>query len=386
MSQCFVIDLDISKKSILEFGDKPLLFDTLLSQAKTLAFNIKQQLEAANINSFIEFSGYKGYHVWIVYEKPQHIPDTWEIIQRILRPVFRPSPINIEYIPSLEINSEELMKIPYSYHETTLHQSVFIDENGAPVSDLVKAIGYIKVNPSIDKFALDPQENFLNSDALADKIESSGNDEIFCENEVSDTLSGVIRGCPLIARLIEKAVSEHYLTHYERNALLYVFGHIKETGIPFLHKTFSNLINYNQDITQGFIDRLQSKPVSCEKLKLRFPHLSELCSCKFTTNPHCYPSPVLHALAVKDGSATIPDYIDLAMARDSLIALDDANQLDRLTEKMLVLSRQKNQTESEIHILSETLTDMFSKNKTSECSTPYGRLMLRNGEWLIKVM
>ena len=98
--------------------------------------------------------------------------------------------------------------------------------------------------------------------------------------------------------LVNKSMSTGYLTHFERLSILNVFGHLGEDGKEFVHKVMSYTINYQYNVTQGFINRIMEKPVSCVKLREQYKLVSSEygCNCAFKRTKNCYPSPVIHAL------------------------------------------------------------------------------------------
>jgi len=63
-----VFDIDINKEIILRYGDDGNMFDTLFAKTKETAINIQKRIKELDVTGYIEFSGYKGYHVWVFWE------------------------------------------------------------------------------------------------------------------------------------------------------------------------------------------------------------------------------------------------------------------------------------------------------------------------------
>ena len=99
----------------------------------------------------------------------------------------------------------------------------------------------------------------------------------------SDAVRAVMVSCNLIRYLCQKAKTVHYLNHYERLSILYVFGHLGEEGKEFIHKVMSFTLNYSYQVTQKFVLKCPEKPISCLKLREQYKQISaEIgCSCGF---------------------------------------------------------------------------------------------------------
>lgn len=73
--------------------------------------------------------------------------------------------------------------------------------------------------------------------------------------------------CPLIAKLAEKAKTEHHLTHPERLFILQEFSYFGEEGRQEVHEIMSNCGDYSESYTQKMIDDLMKvgrKPITCK--------------------------------------------------------------------------------------------------------------------------
>ena len=205
---------------------------------------------------------------------------------------------------------------------------------------------------------------------------------------VPDAIRAVCDNCALIGAIIDRARNENYLTHFERNALLYVFGHIYDGWREFLHSVISNCINYNFEVTEGFISRIKENPVSCGKLKLRFSEkYGGVCGeCVFEDYPLFYPSPVIHALRISADAAAKPLLNDNVSRLAEIAKASDFIRLNSLAEKLLEVSKRKRDAEKDFRICCEELEEIFEAKGITEYEASVGKLIHNNGEWLIKVV
>lgn len=70
-------------------------------------------------------------------------------------------------------------------------------------------------------------------------------------------------------------------------------------------------LNYQYNVTEKHIRKIPEKPVSCIKLRSQYKQITAEygCSCNFKCSQNCYPSPVLHVIALSNDvepNITIP--------------------------------------------------------------------------------
>ena len=125
-----VVDIDIKKEV---HGDPQFNLETwkarLLQQAQTVKNRFKQH----GMTSYIEFSGFKGYHVWIFFDTPVNAG----IVQHGLRSIFKDmtavdTGIDWELFPKQSQVSKgslgNLVKGPLGYHHKAKRNSEFVDK------------------------------------------------------------------------------------------------------------------------------------------------------------------------------------------------------------------------------------------------------------------
>jgi uncharacterized protein (UPF0335 family) len=166
---------------------------------------------------------------------------------------------------------------------------------------------------------------------------------------------------------------------------LYVLGHLKDEGAAVLHYIIGHCINYDPIITDSFIEKIREFPVSCEKLKLRFPKYKEYCICDFSDYPLYYPSPVIHAIKAESHEVTEPYYINQNQNIEKLHMLSQKERIDNIANRMFEHLKEKKRIEQEIKCYQEELEDIYEKNQLNEYDVSIGKLIRVNERWMIRI-
>lgn len=374
-SEIFVIDIDIPKEILIkiEFNQKQI--EVLLKKLKAIALNITEKLRMYNLKSYIEFSGYKGYHIWMFMNGAVSIENIWKLINDILKDVsFRH--VNFECFPSEDGEMEQLIKIPLSVNLKSDIKSYFIDDNGKRAVDQLKFIKNIEKN-DISRLP----------DRIATHVKKFNKTENKDLNnfEIPEYIKNILDNCHIINCLCNKALENNYLNYYERNAILYVFGQCGEQGKKYVHKIMSHCFNYNENITQGFIERMKEKPVSCQKLIGRFASLSEYCKCNFDDFPLFYPSPVIYGYIKSCDEVNKPDYIDKEQRIVEILKINEELKINSLANTLMELYSKKNEVEKDIAICKKELINIFEKMNITSFPVDKGMLILNDNDFYIKV-
>ena len=148
--------------------------------------------------------------------------------------------------------------------------------------------------------------------------------------------------------LCQKASETGYLTHFERQSVLYVSGHPSEGGKQFMHQAMSMTLNYKYNTAEKFIRRIPEKPVSCVRLGSRYKKITAEygCSCTLKRSINCNPSPVLHAIALSkdvENGITIPTSrtVSRENGQGVISELNIHKKAQEPAEKILEMRKQK---------------------------------------------
>lgn len=415
-----VFDLDISRKVLLHYPSDSVEFNAYLDIAKKKAFLIKKVLNRLGIDVLLEFSGYRGYHVWfflqewipvrylhmmqdVVLKKlDEEINELYKgISEQQMYKRQQMAEITVECFPNKSRVTKEkngqCIKLPYMYHGKNQKQSFLIDEHGKACDNPFELM------QKISQYNLDEIKRIIAvhvQDFPAEKVERTvgAADKLF--TSLSPTVKIVLEKCSLMNYLCTKVKTTGYLTHFERQTILYVFGHLGEEGQEFVHQVMECTLNYQYSVTDRFLKKIPEKPISCIKLREQYGGVtSEIgCNCRFKRTKNCYPSPVLHAVKNIDDSSECDQSITMPVSRavskgkekQIFEEINVHRKVQETAQKLLELKKQKRSLDKNIWKLEKELTDIFNTMQTDCIEIDMGvltRKEIENNkyEWIIEL-
>lgn len=135
-----VWDIDISKQFILKHGNAGAEFDACLLHAYHKALEIQKILEDKGMRSYIEFSGFRGYHVWLFLKEWIPVRFANMFTDRIEEEIVLDDDLTVECFPNkVRLKAGrfgQVLKLPYGLHVRSGRRSCFIDDDGEPVTDI----------------------------------------------------------------------------------------------------------------------------------------------------------------------------------------------------------------------------------------------------------
>jgi len=380
-----VIDVDVSRKILLQFKRDSEEFKAYFKKALAKAEEIRKFLDSSGIQSYIEYSGNRGYHVWIFFEGWIQVRYA-NLLSDVIDMTIKEDPdLTIEYFPNKTRVSEtkigQCIKIPYGRHLATDEYSYFLDEDMNPETNLVTFLN------SIARTGADKLKKVIASHSGKPAEASSEKKEEYDWSKLDgqpETVMEVLHHCSIMAYLVDKSIKTAYLGHMERLSILYVFGHLGNEGKAFIHKVMSFTLNYDYNVTEKFIRKMPEKPVSCNKLREQYRKISaELgCNCQFRHSKNCYPSPVLHAISLSNdisASVTLPVSKTVTQEKKEQ-ALDEINihrKTQDIVNRIVEMKKQKRGLERSIRKYESELSGIFDTEKIEELELPSG-LLVRN--------
>ena len=391
-----VFDVDVSKKVLLQHERGSREFARYLQKAYGKVTEIQNTFKKWGFESYVEYSGCRGYHLWMFLE--EWIPTRYAVmlIELAQEQLTEDPDVNMEYFPDkTRIKAGKYgqsMKLPYGIHIRTGERSFFIDREGHPVfnvDEMMDSIAYVSLS-SIKRVlakASGKKEIRAAVDVPAD---------ITIFGEVDPAVSEVLIRCNLMRHLCLKAQSTGYLTHFERLSILYVFGHIGENGQRFVHQVMSYTMNYQYNTTERFIRKMPEKPISCVKLRDQYKMLTaEIgCNCIFKSSKKCYPSPVLHAILGTpdlEQNVTLPTSRTLTKKKEKEV-LGEINiyaQAQDMAKRISDLKRQRRRMDRSIAKIEMDLGRLFDENGVDCLEIEMGMLTRRKKddgyEWMIEI-
>jgi RNA-directed DNA polymerase len=227
----------------------------------------------------LEDSGRRGRHLWIFFAEPV-APDRARRLGHLLalRAGFPRPGIRLEILPRhSDWPGPELgdaVKLPLGVHPLTGRRCFFLDAAGEPIPDVLAALERVRTLPSarveelIGVLSRTPGE--------APKQNQTALPE-------SQPVAQLLAGCSVLRGLVERAQTTGHLRHTHQLILLYTAGRLGGEGAAFLHQTIAHCHNYDAEICQGYIDRLETNhpPLSCRRIREWLAEEGEagLCTC-----------------------------------------------------------------------------------------------------------
>ena len=393
-----VFDIDISKKNILEIGDDKELLNEYLKKAGRQGKEILKILEGLGLKGYVEFSGYRGYHIWIFFSEWISVRYA-NLLQDIILSKLSSkeySGINIECFPNKakikEKQMGQLLKLPWGIHYVSGKRSYFVDNEFNIIQEQKDVLYDIK------KYDCSTIKRIIamNSTEEFHKKETSVENDCSELGNLPETVKIVLENCGLQRYLCLKAKRTGYLSHFERLTVLYVFGHLGEVGKDFVHTVMKYTLNYQYAVTEKYIKKLPDKPISCVKLREQYKHITAEvgCNCNFRRIKDCYPSPVLHVvkeIGADNTELTIPTTKKVTKEKEKVLyqELNIHKRTEEIVEKLIELKKQNRGVEKAIKRHEEELGSIFDHLKINAFELEMGFLIRKqteNGvEWVIEL-
>lgn len=398
-SKYVVFDIDISKKILLQYSYGTPEFASCKQKAAERASQICSVLKKMGLTGYIEDSGYRGYHVWVFFTEwipVRYINQFTDCVQKEAGEENGDS-ITIELFPDNGRTRPgkigQKIRLPLGIHPRTGNRSVFLDKHFSPVAD------YKSFLTDIAKCSLSAIRKILGMyisevrDIPASKVVDQNLEKF---GTIPETVRIVLEKCSLMRYLCQKAAATGYLTHFERQSVLYVFGHMGEGGKEFVHTVMGFTLNYQYNTTEKFIIKIPEKPVSCLKLREQYKLITAEygCSCSFKQTKNCYPSPVLHAIknsGEDQSEITVPTSRTISKAKEEKVyeELNIHKQTEKLAQRIVELKKQKRGLDKSIRKVEEELQKIFDNAGIDCLEIGMGMLVRRKKgeqyEWLIEL-
>lgn len=310
-----------------------------IKKAKEIAEKIQYDLEKRGIVAYVEFSGNKGYHVWILFNEFIAIYKLNNYIENVIN-VLGIKEESVEIIPKYNKLSEtqEIIKLPLGIHPISKKKSYFLDINS--IKDIVS-------NTYKDN------EEILNE--LWNKVK-----EDFSE------IYEVANNCTIIKKIIDYGILKGHMSHFNRLILTYVFPKL-ENGDEFIHFIMEHLDNYSHSITSKFISRAPEYAVSCKKLKDYYKDTDFNCiNCKFNISG-TYDSPILHS------------------ENEEIILSASKNQVKDIIDEMIKLQQEKKEISLKLKKLEKKLNKIYEELGSESIEIPMGKLNRNEDKWIIEI-
>ncbi|WP_330205494.1 DnaB-like helicase C-terminal domain-containing protein [Cyanobacterium sp. DS4] len=168
-----VIDIDTSRDA------KDLI------EGLALAKKLKDTALECNLRAYIEFSGNRGYHLWIFVNKPI----TGELMQKCLRAIALKAKFEAkEVFPNHDVKETKCIKLPFTTHLKSNNRSGFIREDFNPNNPLVTLESQSELMRGFSQN--DPSDIISLVNEVGSK-DNPVNSEVRSKNEITDKLKSL---------------------------------------------------------------------------------------------------------------------------------------------------------------------------------------------------
>ena len=308
---CF--DFDI-KKNVCESEEykkdkskfHSLLFDTV---SKFCVY-----LKSIKIDFLLEFSGNRGFHIWIIFTDfvPANIArKVLEAIKNNCETIIDNANIGLDEFPKSEYKNGKLgfgVKLPLSLHKKSNSYAYFLTAKDTLISDnlyvdsltdrfmeiqlkILNNYTPAVLSELLSKFDINinllPQNEPINHFIKARKPSLN-------ENVDLHTILGDIKKFNILDSILSK-YPEEALNERDRTIIVGVLNRLqsnndKKYGKKLLKDFFSKLPNYQEKITEKKLEQLNLYPITCQYLQSICPNQS--CPCQYKDNQQVYKTPI----------------------------------------------------------------------------------------------
>ncbi|HPC79503.1 MAG TPA: CRISPR-associated primase-polymerase type A1 [Fervidobacterium sp.] len=363
----------------IDFSNQEVGIDnvTKLELCKSVTKDLKEKLQYYNIKHVVEYSGNRGYHIWIFLNKTIPAYKLKILLEKIAEQVELPDGVNVEVFPKQAEHGGglgNLIKVPLGVHRKTNNRCSFVNEDFEEIPKQLEFLLSIEPNNADEIETLyrelyDSAEDFESKQGMPNKIHRQRNisekdrvkkilrQEIHTEQDRPYKI--IAKGCHILSQIIDKIEKEAYITEEEERLLVQI---LSSTQNPKMQTTelLRRTINYSPKRLETLLANTSQMPIACEEIKKEIINSKiELslnrCNCKFSTS---YNSPI-------------------AYIRDSEEKFFESIQINSIVKKIVDLNNEKFEIEKQIDSLKKIIAKRLG-DKTEE-TTEWGKIV-KNGD------
>ena len=376
------IDFDVQK-----FAQYQLLSDSnfakfVFNGILEIANKLKALLNQSDIKSYLEFSGFKGYHLWIFLKEKIPASTAFFFVNKLRTHInIGKYPVSVETFPKQsKVNPNQLgnlIKIPYGIHQKTGKRSFFLNDNNEPLTDIntintveltepIKIINLLNKWKTLDMPAPEAETKIKDIETLdiAPQILPKIDYQVNLENHAE--YNWILSKCVTLRNIVHKIETTFEISNQEKLTLMHTFGHLSQ-GAEIVNLLLNKCVNVSPDSYMK--SNFQGNATSCPKIRQRLTTLAdkELCNCNFSSVLNTYPNPLLHLSEMNNVTRT-----DLAV---------DEIKFKRQVENYINTKKQIKELTKNLNIMERNLVEYFENSDIDEIDTSFGTLkMLKNND------
>lgn len=384
-------DVDIRKEVLPGALRNRSQWQTLMRQAFDAAAALVDLCAVEGIPTAVEYSGFKGYHVWILLARPVAAEQA-RLFAGELRARLDavPPEISVEIFPKqVRLQGKQLgnlIKLPLGVHLRSGRRSVFVGPDGRPVPDSFEHLFALETaDPAIilRRLSRQAESGWIESVAFPDGLPgpppaaAPDASELPWDPETppayrpesDERLQFLLSRCAILRAVVEKAFDTGDLSYDEQLAVVHTLGHL-ENGAAAVNHVLGRLHHPAPELLLK--SRLKGNPASCAKLRTRTTAgggAEAACACAFGDNPGIYPNPLLHLNGFQpSGPAVDPTVRDQAL------------RIQNLVRRYLDLREKLRRLDAEFRDVERQVLEIFRSQGVESLPTPMGTLRLVDRE------
>lgn len=369
-----VFDIDIAKEHLSDIHDPQ--FDAWIQEGFCTTLNaIKTVLDSYGIEALYEFSGFKGYHVWLMFHSEISAALAKSIAQKLASQfVLGAYPLNLEIFPKQSRISKSsygnLVKLPGGIHKSTGLRSYFVrvEKEQLNALNIFDAINSVK---TIDTDKLMELVHAIRPD-ISDPTEKSGTsipypnleqpDKEFKDDPLDNPQWIYLKDrCFALQSIVSQVETNTALSADQKKVITYTIGTLPQ-GNAIVNAILKKASNWQS--SDYLKSPLKGNSMSCNKIRklLAIDHEDDACNCDFSALHPAYDSPVLHW--------------ELYQQNAALPAQNQKTQLRDTVSKYLEIKKKYQEYKVELKLLETMIYDLFEEIGVSEFDTGFGILKL----------
>ena len=250
-----VFDIDILKKYLPSDNREEL--DEL---TKKQALLLQTELQSRGISSVVEFSGSKGYHVWLFLDEPVPVADMYAMLSNLKQEIgLVDKRLDVELFPKQDSVKDgglgNLIKLPFQLHKVSKKQCHFVDDNFEPYFPEELLLNSADLIPKAP--AKESQVSSVNfAKAIGPSVQPFNMDLMFDKCRILNEMQ----------RNSDSSLFEGTPGHKKRLFLASVLDPFGSAGREKVHEILQGVPDYDVGETDKHLDSVKGPPQRCKNM------------------------------------------------------------------------------------------------------------------------
>ncbi|MFZ6181046.1 TOTE conflict system archaeo-eukaryotic primase domain-containing protein [Nannocystis pusilla] len=309
------LDFDVAKTALDAVGE--LERSTLIQKIFGTVRIVAEYLTKKQVSHLVEFSGNRGFHIWILFSDKATRIQSYLLINHILKQTGmsqKAGELVIDLFPATPTSGAKYgkgVKLPLSRHKKSKAYSYFI----FPISEFSISDNMWRTQTS--NAFLASQLEILNATSRESFAEVSrkldfappnmdGSAPRYLRKNVNlantgidlDLVKSKLAQCAIVDELFKRAASQERLSEKERLPIVGLLNRIRTSSRPDLGQDlatqfFSSLPGFDENKTRSKLASLRLYPPTCAHLKDLFPDISCACAGVLIRSPSDFLIPLM---------------------------------------------------------------------------------------------